>query len=63
MKDVKFDKKALVAAAKDKELPKKTVASFRFTKIIYDNFRIACKKEKVSRSAILEEFMRTFASK
>lgn len=63
MKDVKFDKKALVAAAKKRELPEKTVASFRLSSDVYERFCEACDKLDVSRTAILEELMKAFTSR
>ncbi len=63
MKPVKFDKKALIAAAKKNREPEKANVTFRLTKTVYKEFHKFCENEGVSHVAILEEFMKSFASK
>ena len=57
---IKFDRKALIKAAKVEEEPKKANYTFRLDKELYKAFKEQCKKDDIKPTKIIEEFLKGF---
>lgn len=57
----KFDSKELLKRVKGRERPEKANVTFRFDTDIMAAFKAACKKQSVTPTSMLEEFMATFS--
>lgn len=56
----KVDSKELLKRVKEKEKPDRANVTFRFSTKLMDDFKSVCKKQGVTPTAILEEFMKSF---
>lgn len=56
----KIDSKELLKRVRDKGKPDRTNFTFRFNTMLMEAFKDVCKKQKVTPTAILEEFMESF---
>jgi hypothetical protein len=63
MVPVKFDRKAILKAAKAKNRPDKANYTFRFNSELMKTFKEHCEKEGVTATSVLEEFLREFTKK
>lgn len=60
MVNLKVNKKELVKAAKENERPERSNFTFRLNTGLMEAFKAACKKEGVTTTAVIEEFLRGF---
>ncbi len=62
MKKIRVNADAIINDAKDRD-PVRVNATFRLDNALYDQFKKACEKEKVSYVAVLEALLRDFLKK
>lgn len=60
MVNVKFNRKELLKAVKDKDRPERSNYTFRLNAELYGAFKKQCEEEKVTPTAVIEEFLREF---
>lgn len=56
----KIDPKELLRRVKDKARPDRANVTFRLNTKLMDAFKEACERQKVTPTAVLEEFMESF---
>jgi hypothetical protein len=59
-KMAKVDSKELLKRVKSREKPERANATFRFHSKLMADFKEVCNKQKVTPTAVLEEFMASF---